>query len=106
MTHDHRTMAGGPMSCHCYAVMAHGQFIATRLAAQNVAAAVNGRRTPGRPATLDFEGVEAITVAFADELVTTLHLGQPGTGHVGANPDVEETIQLAIRRRTTAGATP
>lgn len=103
MTHDHRTMAGGPMPCECavFRIADHGTFLATRHLAEGIRAWIEPRRR--ERTVLDFTGVEAITVAFADELVAKLRADNGDRVRwEGANPEVAETIQLAITRRSVS----
>lgn len=103
MSHDHRTMAYGRMDCHCQIlrIAEHGTFLALRLTAERILTGVD----PGRPTVLDFTGVEAITGAFADELLHTV-LSESGVRYEGANAEVHETLQTAIRRRASRPPAP
>ncbi len=57
--------------------------------------------TAARTLVLDFAGVKAATVAFADELAGNLVARYgPRIVLAGMNPDVAETLELALSRRT------
>lgn len=89
-----------------YQVVQHGAFLATRHVGQQARNAVEALLAvvgAGERVTLDFIGVEAVTGAFADELVARL-IQEHGTRIVvmGANVDVAETVQLALSRRAEA----
>jgi hypothetical protein len=59
----------------------------------------------GEPLVLDFTGIEALTVAFADEVLAKLvsrfpQLKEPSSLKiVGANPEVRATLRTALERR-------
>jgi hypothetical protein len=79
-----------------YRVADAGEFFATRESARRIcqAATARSRRSV---LTLDFEGVKAVTAAFADELITRL-ADHPWTTE-GASAEVREVLDLAWERR-------
>lgn len=86
-----------------FAVAEHGQWLATRAHAQHLRDLVEeqlAELSDGEQLRLDFDGVEAVTGAFADELVAAL-VAEHGlrVTAVNSNPDVTETIDLALSRR-------
>lgn len=87
-----------------YHVGMHGAFYATRATGADIRLAVEAAlaKLPAEwGIVLDFGGVEAMTGGFADELVAVLTVRHGERITVtGANPDVAETIALAIARRT------
>jgi anti-anti-sigma regulatory factor len=80
-----------------------GEFFATRNSGQQMrerAAALLAERS-GQMLILDFSGVAAVTVGFADELVASLVANHgPRIGLDGMNPEVAEVIERALSRRT------
>lgn len=86
-------------------VGARGTFLATRASGQLMRAQVESMLAHGS-VVLNFSGVEAITVAFADELVANLFkarmAGQFADRTIGIerfSGDVWETLQTALSRR-------
>lgn len=80
-----------------YAVGEWGVYFGTRAHAAEIRLDV-GRRTTSA-VLLDFTGVQAMTGAFADELVAELAAGRP-VEVTGANEYVAETIRFAAARRS------
>jgi DNA-binding transcriptional ArsR family regulator len=89
-----------------------GEVLSTRSAGEavrgSIVGAINGL-TPGQPVCLDFSGVSAITVPFAEECIGQLlsrHLAGYYEDHplllTNANEDVRETIAAALRPRRLA----
>lgn len=89
-----------------------GQVLATREAGEaarhSIARAIDGL-SAGQPVCLDFGGVDAITVPFADASVGQLlgsHLAGYYEDHplmvTNANEDVRETLAAALRQRRLA----
>jgi hypothetical protein len=90
----------------CWRVRDRGAFFATRHAGRQVyveAAALLDSQPDGQ-LVLDFAGVEAVTLAFADELVANL-VERFGARIVVAdlNEDVFQAIWAALRRRAGGG---
>jgi len=57
------------------------------------------------PLILDFSGVEAVTVAFADELVVSLVVDYgPRIVLTGMSNEVAETVRTTLARRSDLGA--
>jgi hypothetical protein len=79
-----------------------GEFFATRRIGQQIYddAAALLDTDPGRRLVLDFDGVQAITVTFADEVVANL-VADYGTRIVvaGTNHEVAEAVVSALTRR-------
>lgn len=78
-------------------------FYATRYRAGCVRDKIEAM-APDRAVTLSFAGVQAITGTFADELVCGLTAAGWQVTVEGANEDVADTIQLAMRRWSGASA--
>lgn len=89
-----------------------GEVLSTRSAGEavrgSIVRAINGL-TPGQPVCLDFAGVSAITVPFAEESIGQLlsqHLAGYYEDHplllTNANEDVRETIAAALRPQRLA----
>jgi hypothetical protein len=80
----------------------HGRFLATREAGRR-ARELMERRLAILPnavgLALDFDGVEAITGAFADEAASVVLAHGRRVSVQGANKDVQEAIDRAVRRR-------
>lgn len=74
-----------------------GVFHATRAHAQQIRAVVEAE--PDRTTSIDFAGVEAITISFADELLAKLAASGRWLRLSNANEEVAETIETALRRR-------
>lgn len=87
-----------------FSVAEHGKWLGTRRLAATIRDLVEAQLTrldDGEQLALDFTDVEAVTGAFADELVAELcarHGRRITTA--GANEEVAETIGLAMSRRT------
>jgi len=76
-----------------------GQFLATRASGRAARAHVLAEAPDGL-CVLDFSGVEAVTVAFADELVANLAAAGRPVLITGAYGDVWHAIERAVTRRT------
>lgn len=88
-----------------YNVGANASFLATRATARVMRLDVEAMLAH-TSVVLDFYGVEAVTVAFADELVANLfkarmagQFADRGIGIGRANDEVWEAIQTALTRR-------
>ena len=83
------------------------RFLATRRAADTMRGAVAGVLAGGEGVALDFGGVEAITIGFADELLGRLLEGLGGVAHadrprvclLSVNPEVRYALEVALTRR-------
>ncbi len=76
------------------------EFLATRTLAEKLREQIVAEAGDHDAVMLDFSDVQAVTGAFADELVAKLveqHQGTVSFG--GCNPWVNDTIREAIRRR-------
>lgn len=82
-----------------YRVGKSGAYHALRSEARRIREALQAATVQGDTIVLDFSGVEAITNAFADELLA----GLAADRHVvirDANEDVQEALATALERRT------
>lgn len=83
-----------------YLLADHGRFFATRAAAAHIRGLIEAA-TPTGPIVVRLDGVEAITGAFADELLGELFVRHgPRLQVIGGNPDVAETAATALQRRS------
>jgi hypothetical protein len=88
-------------------------FLATRERGRQVREDVRRRLKkvpPGAALTLDFSGVDGITVSFGDEFLAKLiRSREPGDDRgiliEGANDHVQETLEIVLARRNVAVAT-
>jgi hypothetical protein len=79
---------------------AGSEFFATRVKARHIREAIDSLPDVAvAGVVLDFDGVQAITGAFADELVCSLADDGLLTAVVSANPDVRDTLATALDRR-------
>lgn len=81
-----------------YRVGKSGAYHALRSEARRIREALQAATVQGDTIVLDFAGVEAITGAFADELMASLVTDR----HVvtrNANEDVQETLTTVLARR-------
>lgn len=89
------------MSIQHLRVADFGEFFATRHCGRQIYDAAVIELGADDTLVLDFAGVKAATVAFADELVANL-FGYYGPRIMldGMNPYVAEVIEMALSRRT------
>lgn len=97
-----------------YSVVKWNAFLATRERGRRVREDIENniaRMPAGETFSMDFSGVEGITVSFGDECVAKLILDRDTSDHVdcglvieGANEDVHETLETVLRRRKLAAA--
>ena len=86
----------GSAVCH---VGRHGRFLATREHGRAIRERMEA--LPSRlPVILDFAGVEAMTGAFADELLGKAMGWSRRWGCTGMSDDVREPAETVYRRRT------
>ena len=76
-----------------YKIVNWGRFLATRDIGLRIR-----QDAAGKPC-LDFTGVEAITIGFADELVADLVERGAVTAITGMNDEVRDSIDIALGRR-------
>jgi hypothetical protein len=97
-----------------YRIVEHwNSFLATRERGRRVREAVESQLAalaPGQTLTLDFNGVEGITVSFGDELVAKLIIDRAAGQFIdrglileGADEDVYETLETVLARRKVSG---
>jgi hypothetical protein len=92
-----------------YPVAEWNLFLATRERGRRVLADIEEKlaaTAAGSGLTLDFSGVEGVTVSFGDECIAKLILARASGDHVdrgllieGCNEDVWETIDTVLQRR-------
>jgi hypothetical protein len=96
-----------------FAVRPHGQFLATRSSGRSVREELEDQVTRRHPeeVVIDFTGVVAMTISFADEflgrLYTSLAAGDLPAQAVlllGLKDDTEETVAICLERRGLAAA--
>ena len=90
-------------------VSQHGEFLATRSSARMIRDSLEAKATaldPSDSVVIDFTGVEAMTISFADEFLgkfyTTLAAGDIPAQVVllrGLNEDTRETVTVCLQRR-------
>jgi hypothetical protein len=95
-------------------VSQHGAFLATRSSARTIRESLETKATaldPGDSVTIDFTGVEAMTISFADEFLgkfyTALAAGDVPAQVVllrGLNEDTHETVTVCLQRRELLAA--
>jgi hypothetical protein len=78
-----------------------GTVFALRAQARQIADGLRAATQPGDTIVLDFAGVEAVTNAFADELLAGL-TDRNVVIH-NANEDVRDALEIARARRGSAG---
>ena len=95
-----------------YKIAKHGDFLATRERGRRVREEIEQELeslAPGDTLTLDFSGVEGITVSFGDETVGKLVIARAAGDFTdrflvleGVNDDVRETLEAVLIRRKVA----
>jgi hypothetical protein len=76
----------------------YGRFFATRALARRITGERLEALPSGDAVVLDWTGVEAVTGAFASELVSWLLRAGRKAGNRGMNEEVRETYDTAVRR--------
>lgn len=93
----------------------HGAFLATRSSARTIRANLETKATaldPPDTVVIDFAGVEAMTISFADEFLGRFY-ATLATGDIppqvvllhGLNEDTRETVAVCLERRELVAAT-
>jgi len=95
-----------------YSIVKWNVFLATRERGRRVREDIEHKLAEiaaGATLTMDFSGVEGITVSFGDECVAKLILARAAGDYVdrglvveGANEDVHETLETILARRKLA----
>ena len=95
-------------------VSRHGTFLATRSSARTIREILEAKATaldPSDTVVVDFTGVEAMTISFADEFLgkfyTALAAGDIPAQVVllrGLNDDTRETVTVCLQRRELVAA--
>jgi hypothetical protein len=95
-----------------YPIVDWNVFLATRERGRRVREDIEAKLAEvavGNTLTMDFSGVEGITVSFGDECLAKLILARSAGDYVdrglvieGANEDVHETLQTILARRKLA----
>lgn len=95
-------------------VSRHGKFLATRSSARTIRESLEAKATaldPSDTVVVDFTGVEAMTISFADEFLgkfyTALAAGDIPAQVVllrGLNDDTRETVTVCLQRRELVAA--